>query len=126
MKQMFLLFSHTLTPAQEADAKRTLGVKSFVVLPEELQTLWSNIPPHLTELAEYLEPLKAYLHQEAKEGDVVLIQGDFGGCYAMVNFVKPLKLTAVHSTTTRNVEEKTVEGKVVKTSVFEHVLFRVY
>jgi len=126
MKQMFLLFSHTLTPAQEADAKSTLGVESFVVLPKELQTLWSNIPPNLTELTEYLEPLKVYLHQKAKEGDVTLIQGDFGGCYAMVNFVKSLGLTAVHSTTTRNVKEKVVDGKVVKTSVFKHVLFREY
>ena len=124
MKKLFLLFSHTLTEAQESDAKASLGVEEFVALPSELQTLWSNIPPHLAKLDDYLEPLKEYVRTHAKEGDVFLIQGDFGGCYEMVSFVKSLGFKAVHSTTKRDVVEKTVDGKVLKTSVFEHVLFR--
>ncbi len=126
MKKLFLLFSHTLTKAQESDAKASLGVEEFVALPKNLQTLWSNIPPELTKLDDYLEPLKEYIRNESKEGDVALIQGDFGGCYNMVNFVKSLGLTAVHSTTTRDVVEKTVNGKVEKFSRFEHVIFRLY
>ncbi len=126
MKQLFLLFSHTLTPSQELDAKENLGVSNFVALPEELQNLWSNIPPVLERLSDYLIPLKEYIRSNAKEGDVVLIQGDFGGCYEMVNYVKSLGLTAVHSTTKRDVVEKTVNGKVEKFSRFEHVIFRLY
>ena len=126
MKQLFLLFSHRLTPSQELDAKENLGVTNFVTLPEELQNLWSNIPPVLERLSDYLIPLKEYIRSNAKEGDVVLIQGDFGGCYEMVNYVKSLGLTAVHSTTKRDVVEKTVNGKVEKFSRFEHVIFRLY
>jgi len=126
MKQLFLLFSHTLTQTQELDAKKTLGIETFVSLPKELQDLWSNIPPHLTELIDYLEPLKAYIRNHAKKGDVFLIQGDFGGCYEMVNFVKALGFMAVHSTTKRDVVEKTINGKVEKFSRFEHVIFRSY
>ena len=126
MKQLFLLFSHTLTPTQEHDAKDSLGITDFVALPNELQSMWSNIPPTLEELSDYLVPLKEYIRNESKEGDVVLIQGDFGGCYEMVNFVKSLGLKAVHSTTTRDVVEKTVNGKVEKFSRFEHVIFRLY
>ncbi|HFU74663.1 MAG TPA: hypothetical protein ENK66_00300 [Arcobacter sp.] len=126
MKKLFLLFSHTLTQAQEEDAKVSLGVEVFEKLPEELQRLWSNIPPELTELEDYLEPLKAYMRNEVQKGDVVLIQGDFGGCYEMINFVKSLGLEAVHSTTSRDVVEKTVNGKVEKFSRFEHVIFRKY
>jgi len=126
MKKLFLLFSHTLTPAQELDAKERLGIENFVSLPDELQGLWSNIPPQLTELSDYLEPLKAYIGNHAEVGDVFLIQGDFGGCYEMVNFVKSLGFTAVHSTTKRDVEEKMVNGKVEKFSRFEHVNFRIY
>jgi len=44
----------------------------------------------------------------------------------MINFVKSLGLEAVHSTTTRDVVEKTVKGKVEKFSRFEHVIFRKY
>jgi len=126
MKRLFLLFSHTLTEAQEQDARVSLGVEAFITLPNELQTLWSNIPPQLTQLDDYLEPLKAYIRNESNAGDVFLIQGDFGGCYEMVNFVKALCFTAVHSTTTRDVVEKTVNGKVEKFSRFEHVIFRKY
>lgn len=126
MKKLFLLFSHTLTEAQEMDAREALGIETFMTLSSQLQTLWSNIPPQITELDAYLEPLKAYIRNEACENDVVLIQGDFGGCYEMVNYVKSLGLTAVHSTTMRDVVEKTVNGKVEKFSRFEHVIFRKY
>lgn len=126
MKQLFLLFSHTLTPSQELDAKESLGVTDFVALPKELQHLWSNVPPSLEVLSDYLAPIKEYIRNESKEGDVVLIQGDFGGCHEMVNYVKSLRLTAVSSTTKRDVVEKTVNGKVEKFSRFEHVIFRLY
>ena len=126
MRQLFLLFSHTLTPAQEQDAKESLGIEQFVTLPTELQRLWSNIPPHLRELSDYLAPLKVYIRNHANEGDVFLVQGDFGGCYEMVNFIKSLGFKAVHSTTKRDVVEKMVNGKVEKFSRFEHVIFRLY
>ncbi|CAA6817295.1 MAG: Unknown protein [uncultured Sulfurovum sp.] len=126
MKKLFLLFSHTLTSMQEENAKAFLEVEQFVTLPKKLQNLWSNIPPHLTTLHDHLAPLKAYISKEAKRGDLFLIQGDFGGCYEMVNFVKDLGFTAVHSTTMRDVVEKTVNGKVEKFSRFEHVIFRLY
>ena len=126
MKQMFLLFSHKLTPLQEKDAKESLGVDKFVTLPDDLQNLWSNIPPELEKLDEYLTPLKNFIKDNAKNGDYVLIQGDFGGCYEMVNFVKSLGLIAIHSTTKRDAVEKIVDGKVEKFSRFEHVIFRRY
>jgi hypothetical protein len=126
MRQLFLLFSHTLTATQEADAKTSLGIESFVTLPSELQELWSNIPPYLTELSVYLEPLKEYIRNHANEGDVFLVQGDFGGCYEMVNFIKSLGFMVVHSTTKRDAVEKVVNGKVEKFSRFEHVIFRRY
>ena len=126
MKKLFLLFSHTLTPTQEQDAKESMGIEEFVKLPDDLQKLWSNIPPHLRTLDEYLKPLKSYILESASKEDVFLIQGDFGGCYHMVNFVKSHGMEAVHSTTTRDVVEKTVNGKVEKFSRFEHVIFRVY
>ena len=126
MKKLFLLFSHTLTPQQQEDAKRDLGVDTFVSLPLELQTLWSNVPSELEEVSDYLKPLTTYLKEQTKADDVVLVQGDFGATYQMVNEVKALGLKAVHATTKRNVIEKVVENKIVKTSVFEHVRFRSY
>jgi len=38
--------------------------------------------------------------------------------------VKSITGIAVYATTKRNVEERELDGKIVKTSVFEHVRFR--
>lgn len=126
MKQLFLIFSHKLTQKQIEDAKASLGVEKFVSLPQDLQKLWSNIPPELENLEEYLTPLKEYIKANANRGDYALIQGDFGGCYIMVNFVKSIGLIALHSTTKRDAIEKEIDGKIVKTSHFEHIIFRKY
>ena len=126
MKKMFLLFSHDLTPIQKEDAKENLAVTEFVRLPVNLQKLWSNIPPYLESLSDYLAPLKEYIQTQAKQGDIFLIQGDFGGSCEMVQFVKKLGFIAVHATTKRDSVEKIVDGKIVKTSRFEHVIFRKY
>ena len=126
MKKLILLFSHTLTPTQKEDAKNSFGVEEFLSLPKELQTLWSHVPSEIESLDDYLEPLKSYLKSEFKKGDVVLVQGDFGATFSMVTFIHSLGFKAVYATTKRNVVEEKIEGKVIKTSVFEHVRFREY
>ncbi len=44
----------------------------------------------------------------------------------MIKFCKENNLLAVHSTTKREVKETLKENKVLKTSTFEHVIFRRY
>ena len=124
MKKMILLFSHKITPQQIADAKSSFGVEEFVALDENLQQIWSNIPADLEDVVEYLQPIRDFLIEHIEEDDVVLVQGDFGATCAMASFVKSLGGVAVYATTKRNVEEKEINGKIVKTSVFEHVRFR--
>jgi len=84
MKKMFLLFSHKLTSAEKQCAEELYGVEEFLYLPHDLQKIWSNISPDIKNILHYLEPLKKYLSNYAKKGDVVLIQGDFGATYHMV------------------------------------------
>ncbi len=126
MKKMFLLFSHNLTQTQIDDAKNNFGVKDFVPLPKELQLLWSNIPSELISLKEYLLPIRNFLAENSEYEDVVLIQGDFGAVYQMVNFANNLGLKAVYATTTRVIEETVEDEKTVKKSIFEHRRFREY
>jgi len=124
MKKMILLFSHKLTPQQIRNAQDSLGVNEFATLDTNLQHIWSNVPSDLEEIEEYLQPVRDYLIEEIENDDVVLIQGDSGATYAMVLFVKSLGGEAVYATTKRNVIEKEIEGKIVKTSIFEHIRFR--
>ena len=124
MKKLILLFSHNLTDVQKQDAKGSFGVEQFVVLPKNLQTIWSNVPAELEDIGEYLQPIRDYLVDVMQQDDVVLVQGDFGATCAIASFVKSLDGVAVYATTKRNVEEQEIDGKIVKTSVFEHVRFR--
>lgn len=126
MKKMFLLFSHNLTQIQIDDAKNNLDIEKFVSLSQDLQELWSNIPSDLIFIKEYLLPFRNFLKKNSNFGDVVLIQGDFGAVYQMVNFVNDLGLKAVYATTTRVIEEIVIDEKTVKKSIFEHRRFREY
>lgn len=124
MKKMFLLFSHSLTQSQINDAKSNLGIERFVHLPEDLQLLWSDIPSDLESLKEYLSLFRNFLVENSDFEDVVLIQGDFGAVYQMINFSKDLGLKAVYATTKRVIEEEIIENQTVKKSIFEHIRFR--
>lgn len=126
MKKLFLLFSHKLTSAQSQSAQATYGVEDFIYMSAELQSLWSKIPPDIEKIADYLAPLKNYLQNNAKKGDIVLIQGDFGASYHMARFSKELGLTPVYATTKRRVKEYMQDELLVKESVFEFVRFREY
>jgi hypothetical protein len=124
---LFLLFNHQFTPEQEADARRSLWVKRTVSLPADLQDLWSNIPPDRPAIRDYLQPIRDWLKQEATPGDYVLIQGDFGACWLMVNFSLELGLIPVYSTTERQAaEEHQPDGSVELVHHFRHRIFRRY
>ena len=121
-KTLHLLFSHRLTDEQIKDAKESLQVSDFAPLPGELQKSFSNVPPELETLTEYAKPFKAYLQEKAKEGDFVLIQGDFGLCFILVEFCKTNNLIPVYATTKRIA----VEENGIKISKFKHIRFRRY
>ncbi|AFI06629.1 hypothetical protein HCD_08225 [Helicobacter cetorum MIT 99-5656] len=58
---------------------------------------------------------------------MVLISGDFGAAFNMVNFCQNLGLLCVYATTKRECAESVNEkGELVKTSIFRHVRFREY
>jgi hypothetical protein len=121
---MYLFFSHNLTDEQIKDAK-SMGIVEFISLPDELQYLWSNIPPELDSLDGYDEPFYEFL-KDAKKGDFVLIQGDFGLVYRLVDFSKKNGLIPVYATTKRIAKEIVKNAKVIKISEFKHVKFRKY
>ena len=126
MPKLFLLFSHNLSSEQVSQAKSDLGITELISLPANLQRLWSNVPPELVSLKDYLKPFNKFLKQEAKVGDYCLIQGDMGAVYSMVNIVRQLNLRPIYATTKRIVKEQSIDGKTIKTSEFKHILFRGY
>ncbi len=127
MSALFLLFNHRLTHPQITAAANQLGITRFIVPPDDLQTLWSQIPPELGSLRKYLKPIERWLHSHAKPSDHVLIQGDFGACYLMVEAAFRKKLIPIYATTRREAaEEHQPDGSVRLTHHFSHVIFRRY
>lgn len=131
---MILLLNHTLTQAQIEDAKNSLGVEKFVYMDDELKALWSRVPSDIVSIATYLQPVKDWAldaclrrNDNIKSDDYILIQGDFGATYHMINWAKQNGLKPIYATTKREaVEELQIDGTVKKTAIFEHERFREY
>lgn len=126
-KSMHLLFSHQLTKRQQQSATVNYGVTCFSPPPENIQTVWSQIPPDAERLDPILLPVKTWLEQQAVKGDLVLIQGDFGATVLMVNHALSLELIPVYATTQRQARDKILsDGRIETYHVFEFKRFRVY
>ena len=127
MSNLFLIFNHEITPVQESDARSSLGVQRIVDLPSDLKELWRQVPPDLTEIGSYLAPLKTWLESQAVKNDYVLVQGDFGACYILVNLALDIGLIPIYSTTAREAtEEYDRDGSVKLVHRFRHKIFRKY
>lgn len=126
-RSLFLIFNHDITPVQENDARSSLGIEQIICLPSNLKDLWRQIPPDLTEISNYLEPIKTWLARQAAKSDYVLIQGDFGACFIMVKFAFETGLIPIYSTTEREAAEEYMEDGTVNLShQFRHRIFRKY
>ncbi len=124
---LYLLFSHRLTEEQIQDAQSNWKVERFIYLPENLQELWSNIPPELPALTEYLTPIFRWIEKNAKKNDLLLIQGDFGATCLLVQFAWKHALQPIYSTTTRtNIETIEKDGSIRTERFFVHQRFRLY
>jgi hypothetical protein len=128
MPNLYLLFSHHITPEQQADAETSLGVSRLETLPADLQALFSNVPPDLESLHEYLQPIRQWLAERVQADDFVLIQGDFGVTVSLVNYCLTHRLgIPVYATTQRqSVDTVQPDGSVVTQRVFRHCRFRRY
>jgi len=125
--KLFAIFNHEITDIQKKDARDFLGVDAIEDLPDDLKALWSDIPPELQEIRGYLSPVIEWLEGHAARGDYVLIQGDFGACYIMVNFALNKGLVPVYSTTRRDaVEEHLPDGSIRLGHLIRHRMFRRY
>ncbi|MBA1336536.1 MAG: Uncharacterized protein HPY66_2971 [Firmicutes bacterium] len=127
MRKLYLLFSHRLTEVQEKQAIEELKAKRVKYLPEHLQKLWSNVPPDIPTLKEYLKPIIEWLESEVEPEDYILVQGDFGATYIMVNWAFSQGYIPIYSTTVRKSEEKVgTDGEIELNRKFSHRRYRLY
>lgn len=127
-ENMFLMFNHSLSKNQETDAQNIWGTQlQFIELPTQLKALWAQIPADKKGLFDTLAPFRKWLEKESCPNDVVLIQGDFGATWLMVQYALDNSLVPVYSVTVRQAREETVsDGTVKNTHFFKHQMFRLY
>lgn len=126
MKTLHLLFSHRITELQRNDAYKTLGISEIEYPPDSVLRIWRNIPSGIETIKNHLTPVTDYIKSYGKEGDYILIQGDFGAVYLAVNWAFDSGLVPVYSTTERIHSESYNSGSVEMKKVFRHKIFRFY
>ena len=127
MPDLLLLFNHTTTEVQRKDAVRQLGIERIIEPPPDIRATWFSLPPEEAALVPVLEPVVTWLDATASAGDYVLVQGDFGACWLLVNHCLNQGYIPVYSTTERHaVEEHLDDGTVRLVHRFQHVRFRKY
>lgn len=125
--KLFLLFSHKLTSDQIKEAKERFNIDEFMYLPDCLQSIWSDVPPHGEISENYLDDIKEFILSNAGDTNYVLVMGEYGLTYSMVNWCFDNGYIPFYATTRRIYESKENEdGSVNNIHVFKHVSFRKY
>jgi len=127
MSKFLILFNHALKDEQELDAVDLLGVDEFCFPPVEISILWQAVPPERAELRPLLEPVFNWVDTEGDSGDYLLVQGDFGATWLVVEHARARGLKPVYATTRRITSEREKEdGSLEIVHWFQHVRFREY
>ncbi|MBP5749037.1 MAG: hypothetical protein J6W63_11815 [Treponema sp.] len=125
MAKAFCLLNHELTQNQILELKGKFGAEKIEYPPENLSKMWSQIPA-VEEID--MNVIKAVINwlSSANQNDVLIVQGEFGSTFMIVDYALRKNLIPVHAVTKR-VAQETREGEIVKRQyVFEHVCFRKY
>lgn len=125
--RLFLIFNHEFTPSQKSDARSALGVEHILTMPEAVAKCWGSVPPEAAAIRDFLTPVRSWLLNHAKRSDYVLIQGDFGACFLLVNFAFENGWVPIYATTRREaLEEPQSDGSIRMIHRFKHQRFRLY
>ena len=122
-----LLWSHQITFEQTIDLKSNWGVELIFEMAEAIKNAWGQVPTSEIDFFSYTDKVREWLLKVTKKDDVVVIQGEYGLTYFMVNWCLSRDLVPVYALTERRSEEiKAPDGAITKISRFCHCGFRVY
>lgn len=126
MPDLYLLLNHELYSEQTKDVKTTFGIQKIHYLPEPILNLWANIPPKPESIKSHLREIFQWV-RTIPPGNYILVQGDFGATFLMVQYAFRLGLIPLYATTER--VHKETRGPSQSTNItktFKHVRFRRY
>ena len=125
MSKAFCLLNHKLTQNQINELKNKFSIKEILYPEKELSVKWSQIPA-IEELSMDVICSVVKWLSSAQENDVLIIQGEFGSTFMIVDYALKNKLIPVHAVTKRVAKESREGETVHREYIFEHVCFRKY
>jgi hypothetical protein len=118
--------SHELLDEQREEAQNQLGVTEIKILPNELLKIWRSIDPIGELPIEELYKIVQWIDMESSLNDYILIQGEYGGTFYLVDYCLKNGRIPIYATTNRVVEEKREGDHIVTKRIFKHGCLRRY
>lgn len=125
MKKCYCLLNHSLTENQLKDLKSNFDVEEILCPSEELQRNWAQIRTDKNLDYELIQKVRVWLNN-AVTGDILVVQGEFGTTFCLVDYALKKGLVPVHAVTKRVAKEEVDGETVTRQYVFEHFCFRKY
>lgn len=125
MAKAFCLLNHELTQNQILELKDKFGVEKIEYPSEQLSKSWSQIPA-VEEIDMNIITVIVNWLSLANQNDVLIVQGEFGSTFMLVDYALKKNLVPIYAVTTRISKEVRVGEQVQKVNMFEHVCFRKY
>jgi hypothetical protein len=125
MPDTYCLLNHPLTENQLKELRDDFHAGTVIYPDEDTSQRWSQIPVNAVLAKADLAPFVTWL-LSAREGDILILQGEFGSVFALADYALSRGLIPIHAVA-RRVARETRNGETVqKTYIFEHVCFRRY
>ena len=127
MRNMLILLNHRLSDEQVCDARKNLGIESFIKPSFSISEYWKNIDPSGKLFKEKLTEILDWINSDSQIGDYIVIQGEFGASFYIIEYSFNKGLVPVYATTKRVYAENSLKNnKIERKHVFRHVQFRRY
>lgn len=126
MKNFIVLMSHDISDTQKNDAYENLKVAKIIEAPPEIKKIWGNIDPISDLDIKNLDKVISWINEISNKHDYILVQGEFGATFYIVDYCFKNNLIPVYATSVRRVEEIREGNKVLTNRVFVHEGYRKY
>ena len=126
MKILIVLMSHNMTENQKEDAYKTLKVKDILESNQDIKNIWSNIEPKSSLDLSRLDLVIDWIKKNSRKGDYILVQGEFGATFYIVDYCFKSNLIPIYATSKRQVIEEIQGDKIITNRTFKHEGFRKY
>ena len=121
----FCLLNHELTANQVKELTGEYGASEIVYPDSDLKKAWSQVAA-CREIDRGLIARVISWLSAAGPGDALVVQGEFGATFMVVDYALKHKLLPLHAVTERIASEERNGEKVSRKYLFEHVCFRKY